>query len=142
LPEKRNKKNELSFDKSIYFACKFLSERKFRVLTKVGIPLGRKLKPLAFFKEIKDFQTVKFEGEILNLEKKALRSLDKSITEKEASEKNAKRTQDSHRKFASLSTTQFVKRIHGNSKKVARKTTGTTSRVVRKTARKRTTKEK
>lgn len=39
LPTKANSSMELSFDKSIYFACKYLSERKFRYLNKFGMLL-------------------------------------------------------------------------------------------------------
>ena len=58
LPIKTNKNLELSYDKSIYFTCRFLNEKKFKVLNKVGITLGKKLPPDKFFKEIKDFQSI------------------------------------------------------------------------------------
>ena len=34
MPEKTNPNEELSYEKTIYFACKFISERKFRILNR------------------------------------------------------------------------------------------------------------
>ena len=138
LPVKTNAKMELSYDKSIYFACNFLNERKFKVLNKIGIVFGKRLSPKEFFKEIKDFQSIKYENELLNVEKKALSNLSKTL-EKEKSEETKSNTQtnDIHRKTATLSTMKD----HKNPiipKKTSTNTTATVKSIIRKTASKST----
>ena len=142
LPEKRNTEHTLSYDKSIYFACKFLSEHKFRVLNKMGIPFGRNLSPSKFFQEIKDFQTIKIENDLLALERKAMKDLVKSTEEKakDASKKNELlRQQDNHRKFAVKSTSP-IQRVIRKIKKGATKSTSR-NHPVRRKALKSTTKK-
>lgn len=127
LPEKRNTEHTLSYDKSIYFACRFLSEHKFRVLNKVGIPFGRNLPPSKFFQEIKDFQTIKIENDLLALERKAMKELARTTEEraKDASKKNELlRKQDSHRKFAQKSTSPIQRIIRKVKKGATKSTTG------------------
>ena len=141
LPEKTNTKLELSYDKSIYFACRFLSENKFKVLNKVGINLGKKLKPDQFFKEIKDFQTVKIENELLSLEKKSLKNFEKSLSENDQKNKiNTNKELDTHRKIASNSTMKDTRnpRIM---KKTSTNSTSLVKSIIKKTAGKSTRKK-
>ena len=68
LPEKTNASMEISFDKSIYYATKFLSEHKFRYLNKMGVLLQKKRTPKIFFANIRDFETVKLERMLISEE--------------------------------------------------------------------------
>lgn len=140
LPEKRNSELKLSYDKSIYFACRFLSEKKFRVLNKFGVATGKKLSPDKFFKGIRDFQTVKLESELISIEKKSLKELDRALEAQNSIDKNNKRRElDEHRKNPTTSTTK--NRSVRIGKKVATKSTSKTIRsITRKTARKSTRK--
>lgn len=141
LPEKSNAKMDISYDKSIYFACMFLSERRFKVLNKFGIALGRKLSPSVFFQEIKDFQTVKIEGELVNMEKKAMKVLDKKMEAIQSMEKGRKeRELDNHRKSAVLSTAKNHRTTNIGKITASKATSGarTINRIVKKTARKST----
>lgn len=69
-PEKTNKEMKKSYDKSIYFACRFLSEQKFRYLNKRGRLLAKKVEPRKFFSGISDFKSVKLDQELINEERK------------------------------------------------------------------------
>lgn len=138
LPVKTNKKLDLSYDKSIYFACRFLVEHRFRVLSKIGSHLGGKsLSPQQFFQGIKDFQTVKMEQDLISLERKANKELDKSrdLTEHNKAV-DKKRELDQHVKHATNSTVKdgrssIFRKVGGSStsairsitRKVARKST-------------------
>ena len=140
LPEKTNKDLELSYDKSIYYACQYLSEHRFKALNKLGIAMGKSLTPDSFFKEIKDFQSVKMEQELFNLEKKELRKLDRELDahdKMKAGEK--KRELDNHRKNPVMSTATNKRKIIID-RRPATKSTSTTKRVVKKTAKKSTRK--
>lgn len=132
LPETTNKDMEISFDKSIYFACRFLKERKFQVLSKFTIPFGKRLMPTTFFKEIRDFQSVKLDGELRAFESKTIRSLQRTLGPTKPS------------RGASPSRTKTVSghkvKIGPLLKKVATKSTSKTVRTVRKTAQKSTRK--
>lgn len=138
LPTKTNSKLELSYDKSIYFACRFLNEKKFKVLNKVGILFGKKLQPDKFFKEIKDFQSVKIENELVSLERKSLKDFSKSL-EKDNDKTNKHKIVDNNRKVATNST---MKEKHSSRivKKTATNTTSLVKSIVKKTASKSTRK--
>lgn len=130
LPEATNKNMELSFDKSIYFACRFLSERKFRVLNKIGIALGKRLSPTEFFKEIKDFQTVKFEGEIQTLEAQSMRKLKKELgaeEKKPAKSAPSTRTAGHRAKILPVSKKKAGKSTTGLRRTIVKKGTKSTS---------------
>lgn len=131
LPENKQNKMDLSFDKSIYFACRYLSEKRFRVLNKIGIGIGRKLNPDRFFKEIDDFKTVTLNAELRNLAKMSLKDLDNDLSKLN----NEKRINDKHRKQSTRSTND-----HHVEKIVAKKSTSTHRSIVRKSARKSTRK--
>lgn len=98
MPEKTNPNMELSYDKTIYFACKFISEHKFRVLNKRGILLQKKVKPVKFFSDISDFRSVKMDRELIKAEGELKKQL-------EIAKKNEKhRKEDPHRKVAKKSS--------------------------------------
>jgi hypothetical protein len=140
LPQKKNPKMELSYDKSIYFTCRFLNEKKFKVLNKVGIVFGKKMNPTEFFKEIKDFQSVKIESELLTLEKRSLKNLSKSLEKDNLKDQTkVNPSTDIHRKNPTTST---MKEKHDPRivKKTAMNTTSLVKSIVRKTARKSTRK--
>lgn len=132
LPKNIEKEMDLSFDKSIYYACRYLSERRFRVLNKVGIGIGRKLKPDVFFKGITDFKTVTLNTELRNLSKSSLKKLEKELKDHE----EEKRKNDVHRKQPTKSSLSS----HRVEKIVAKKSTSSHRSIVRKGARKSTKK--
>jgi hypothetical protein len=77
-PTKKNSKNEIYYDKSIYFACRFLIETKFRNLTKNGAANLKKKDASKFFRDISDFKSIKFDQDLMNEEKKLENELIKS----------------------------------------------------------------
>lgn len=83
-PEKTNAKMELSYDKTIFFACMRLSELKFRVLNKTGVLLQKKKNPNSFFSGINDFKSVKVDHELLNSERRLNRELKKNEQRKKS----------------------------------------------------------
>ena len=140
LPEKTNKDLDLSYDKSIYYACQYLSEHRFKALNKLGIAMGKSLTPEAFFKEIKDFQTVKLEQELFNLEKRELKKLDKELDAQDKMKTgDKKRELDNHRKNPTLSTATHKRKIIIDKRPVT-KSTSSVKRVTKKTAKKSTRK--
>lgn len=141
LPTKTNVKLELSFDKSIYFTCNFLNEKKFKVLNKFGIAFGKKLPPNKFFGEIKEFQSIKNENELLNFERKSLKDLAKSLDKEKSNDTRSNpQTNDSHRKTATMSTMKDSKN-HIIPKKSATNSTAVVKSIIRKTAGKSTRKK-
>jgi hypothetical protein len=70
LPEKANPNMKLSYDKSIYSACRFMQDHKLSAFNKAGF-FARRKKPLdKFFEDIKSFEDVKFDTSIANIGKK------------------------------------------------------------------------
>ena len=130
LPKNMEKEMDLSFDKSIYFACRYLSERRFRVLNKVGISIGKKLKPDVFFKGITDFKTVTLNTELRNLSKSSLKELERELQK----HNEEKRKNDVHRKHP----TKTSLNDHRIEKITAKKSTTNHRSIVRKGARKST----
>lgn len=142
LPIKTNKRLELSYDKTIYFACRFLNERKFKVLNKFSIPLGKKLSPDKFFNEIKDFQTIKIDSFMLNMERKAKNDLSKTFERSDLNgdKSNQESPNTSTKKGASLSTTQNDHTVK-LTKKTSTNSTSTVKSITKKTASKSTRKK-
>lgn len=103
MPEKTNNGMELSYDKSIYFACRHLSEMKFRVLNKKGIILQKKKTPDRFMADISDFKSVKFDQDMMNADKQLKRQLE---AKRQSEKMIQKRVSDSHRSPSSKSTTK------------------------------------
>lgn len=106
LPEKTNPDMKLSYDKSIYFACKFISEHQFRILNKRGLLLQKKKSPEKFFLEISSFKSVKLDQDLLKAERSLKKELEKQRDNKSKSEK--RRLADKHRKVAGKTTSKLV----------------------------------
>lgn len=68
LPDKVNSDYKMSYDKSIYFACRFLQDNEFTILRKTGISLYPKANMKKFLRSIRDFETVKADSELYKLE--------------------------------------------------------------------------
>lgn len=81
------KPKDLSYDKSIYCACRFLLDDKLIALSKMGIITKHRKNENKFFKDIKTFEDVKLAGELKNLDKK----IDKELEENKRSKKNNKK---------------------------------------------------
>lgn len=133
LPTKTNSKLELSYDKTIYFACRFLNEKKFKVLNKFGITLGKKMQPTAFFKEIKDFQSVKIENDLLTFERRSLKNLSKSL-DKNKNEQSDHKNTGIQKKTAMMSTTKEKRNPVITKKTAGLSTSGIVKSIVKKTA--------
>lgn len=69
LPEKTNPDMKLMWDKSIYYACRYIMENKFMLLYKTGIILNKKSNPKKFFNDIQGFDDIKNKTELLTLQK-------------------------------------------------------------------------
>lgn len=106
LPEKTNANMELSFDNTIYFACRYLSEYKFRLLNKVGIISQHKKSVDKFLADISDFKSAKFDADLINLERQLKKEMDKSkkFSDEKSNKNSTKRTSDNHIKRAGNST--------------------------------------
>jgi len=74
-PDKSNSTQNLSYDSTIYFACRFLSGDK---LNKNSMRL-KKLPADKFFSGISDFNSVRIENEIINEEKKLEKELKNNV---------------------------------------------------------------
>lgn len=71
LPEKANPNMKMSYDKSIYIACKYLYDNKFTYLRKTGIHVIKKVKWNAFMRSIKEYALAKADSDLYSLEKEA-----------------------------------------------------------------------
>ena len=76
-PKKTNPNGVVSYDKSIYFATRFLFEKRFRYLVKRGPILLKQVKPEKFFSDISDFNSVKFDQSLIAEERKLQKELEK-----------------------------------------------------------------
>ena len=76
-PKDENKANKKSYDKSIYYVCRYLNDKKFSLLEKRGINDLKKVTNDQFFRNISDFRAVKMDQYILNEEKKLAKTLQK-----------------------------------------------------------------
>ena len=81
-PEKANPNMKLSYDKSIYSACRYMQDNPVSAFSKAGILVRKKKTPEKFFSDIKTFANVKLDNEINQLDKKVDRELDKASKEK------------------------------------------------------------
>lgn len=106
MPEKTNPDMKLSYDKSIYFACKFISERQFRILNKRGLLLQKKKSPEKFFLEISSFKSVKLDQDLLKAERSLKKEIEKQRNNKKKNEQ--RRLIDKHRKTAGKTTSKLV----------------------------------
>ena len=110
LPDKANPKYKMGYDKSIYYACKFIQDNQYTILRKSGKLFYRRVKPKQFFNSIKDFQEMKSDSELYSLEKSLKKETDK---EKE----KAKELRDNI--VDHINPLSKIKRIHNVMKKKA-----------------------
>lgn len=87
-PTTRNAAEKLSYDKSIYCACRFLTEAKNRLLQKNGATSSKKKTSKEFFKAVNDWQSVKFDQELMAEERKLKRSLESAKLRRGKKEEN------------------------------------------------------
>lgn len=88
-PDKANPSMKLSYDKSIYSACRFMQDNPVSAFSKAGILVRKKKTPEKFFSDIKTFANVKMDNEINQLDKKVDKELAKASTkDKENSKKS------------------------------------------------------
>jgi len=91
-PEKTNPRLKKSYDKSIYFACRYLSDTQFRYLDKTG-PLRSKMVPEdRFFRQISDFKSIKLDQSLISEERKLKRELDTKSKQKKSNRDSGKKT--------------------------------------------------
>lgn len=69
-PEKRNSGLDLSYDKTIYFACTYLLSTQFKYLEKHGVLSTKKVDSKKFFSNISDFKSIKIDQSLMAEEKK------------------------------------------------------------------------
>lgn len=123
-PKKTNPNQVVSYDKSIYFAVRFLYEQRFRVLVKRGYVSFRSVRPDKFFRDIADFQAVKFDQTIIAEEKRLQKELEKdsSVGVKSKTVISGKKEHkvNTNRNAATASIT-VVKKKNGKSKIVTKK---------------------
>lgn len=105
-PKVRNSAEKLSYDKSLYCACRFLSDGKFRLLNKNGTISTKKKNSKEFFKAVSDWQSVRFDQELLNSERKLSKTLEQ--TKQRQGLKNRNKTSN---------TTSLVADENGNFKR-------------------------
>ena len=110
LPDKANPKYKMGYDKSIFFACRFLQENQYSILRKNAMVFYHRVKPKQFFNSIKDYQEIKSDSELYNLEK----SLAKE-TEKE--KEKAKEVRD--KILDHVNPLRPIKKLHNAMKKKA-----------------------
>lgn len=114
LPSKTNTSLELSYDKSIYFVCRFLSDHQFRYLSKVGPLTMYRKTPENFFRSVSSFKKMKALQEFDSLTKKVNKSyaqekLGKKI-DKLSSNKNPRSNVKTAQKHTSGLSSSIVKR--------------------------------
>lgn len=69
LPEKSNPKMELGYDKSIYFACKFIQQNQYTILRKSGMRFYKMVSMKNFLRSISSYDDIKTDSEFYKLEK-------------------------------------------------------------------------
>lgn len=133
MPEKTNASMKVSYDKSIFFACKYLSDARFRFLNKIGPLTRRKKTPEKFFANISDFKSIKFDQDLMNAERKLRRDIENNKNDERR--KSANKTFQLQKQLSSLSSTKDGKT--SNHRMIKIKSGGRKPKIV---ARRRTTK--
>lgn len=129
LPEQTNSDMTLLYDKTIYFACRFISDFRYRILNKKSMRLYRMKSPKQFFLDINDFKAVKVDQELMNVERSLKKKLSKVQQEKEKIQKEREERKKQAMKSTSKtgsSITYIVKKTGKNhiiKKKIASKST-------------------
>lgn len=81
LPEKANPNFKMSYDKSIYLACKYLQDNQFTYLRKNGIKFLKYEKWDRFLRSIKEFELAEADAELYDLEKNVKKETEKQKAE-------------------------------------------------------------
>lgn len=79
LPEKTNPKNDLCYDKSLFFACQYLLEHKFVCLSKLSV-FFKKTTFDKFIQSIKDYNTIKNDIDNRKKTNDSVSNINKKIT--------------------------------------------------------------
>jgi hypothetical protein len=90
LPEQTNQSHKMSYDKSIYSACRFLIDQKINAFSKFVQGFMKK-KPDEFFREIRDFQDIKMTSEIRSMDRKINKELENNKKQRKESRAKGKR---------------------------------------------------
>ena len=69
LPDKQNPDYKMTYDKSLYMACRFMQDHKETIMRKTGLIFYKKVSLTKLLRTIKDFETVKMDSELYSLEK-------------------------------------------------------------------------
>jgi hypothetical protein len=95
MPEKTNSSMQLSYDKSIFCACRFMMDNRALAFSKFWYTIQRRT-PDAFFRAVRDFEDVKVTSEIRTMDKKVKgelkKSKDKKVQEKKANRDRSNRS--------------------------------------------------
>ena len=112
LPDKANKDYDLSYDSTIYYACRFLLDSKFTVLGKFNMKTFKQQSPENFFKDIDDIEGITISRDIGKLQAEIAR--DRGLTDNKKIklskkqdglfQKEIKNLEDTHRKLSQKST--------------------------------------
>ena len=119
-PTKVNISNKLSYDKSIYIACRFLQDHKVSGFSKAGFFARRRKKSDAFFRDITGFKDAKFEQEMRQLDKK----IDKQLKESPDSKKEKPKKINTHSSGKVRAKTSTIKDVEKRGVKVVSRTGG------------------
>lgn len=87
-PTKTNPTNKVSYDKSIYMACRFMLSHKISAFSKAGFFARVKKNPDKFFAGIRGFEDIKLETEIHQLDKRVDKELEKATSKDKEKPKN------------------------------------------------------
>lgn len=77
LPDKVNPDYKMSYDKSLFFACRFLQDNNYNILRKTGIRLYKKVNMMKFLRSIKDYEMVKADSELYSIEQSLKKETEK-----------------------------------------------------------------
>lgn len=77
MPTKTNPDMNMTYDKSIYIACRYLWDHRLRLLSFNGMRILKQLPVKDFLKEVRDYDTVMDDLELFNLEKGLQKELEK-----------------------------------------------------------------
>lgn len=123
-PKVRNSGMVISYDKSIFFACKYLAGEQFKLLNKPSGFRGNYISPEKFFPLIKDFETVRVTQDIINAEKKIQKELLKDEEQNRFTKNNLKHSQTNVKRAANkIGVMDKIKPIAKNKKITAKRST-------------------
>lgn len=116
MPEKANSTHKLSYDKSIYCACRFMLDHRVSTFSKISMTVLQKKKTNdAFFRDIKDFAEVKFSNELLGMEK----DIDKKLkTHAKEKKEKKQRNRNNFHKHAKITATKSTLPVSSRSTKI------------------------